>query len=226
MQRQILEQIVLFQELSGDDLASIGTRMTSLAWSAGEALFSAGEPAEHVYLLAVGQAKTFRTTATGARTSLDFFGSGDVLGGLTWAGGSDYTETALALVTTCALQIDAGAFREVMLAHPSVALGVLDVVSGRLTRARSAEQDQASATVTERVASGLLRLADIFGVPGDASGSTLIQLPLTRADLAAMAGTSAESVSRSMSRLRRAGLIETGRRWTAVLDADGLRAAK
>jgi hypothetical protein len=29
-----------------------------------------------------------------------------------------------------------------------------------------------------------------------------------------------------MSRLRRAGLIETGRRWTAVLDADGLRAAK
>jgi len=226
MQRRILEQIVLFQGLSGDELASIGTRMTSLAWSAGEALFSAGEPAEHVYLLAAGQAKAFRTTATGQRTSLDFFGPGDVLGGLTWAGGSGYTETALALVTTCALQIDAGAFREVMLAYPSVALGVLDVVSGRLARARSAEQDQASATVTERVASGLLRLADIFGVPGDASGTTLIQLPLTRADLAAMAGTSAESVSRAMSRLRRAGLIETGRRWTAVLDADGLRAAK
>jgi hypothetical protein len=87
MQRRILEQIVLFHGLSGDELASIGTRMTSLAWSAGEALFSAGEPAE----------------------------------------------------------IDAGAFREVMLAHPSVALGVLDVVSGRLARARSA--DQASATV-------------------------------------------------------------------------------
>jgi CRP-like cAMP-binding protein len=226
MQRRILEQIVLFQGLSGDELASIGTRMTSLAWAAGEALFSAGERAEHVYLLAAGQAKTFRTTATGQRTSLDFFGPGDVLGGLTWAGGSGYTETALALVTTCALQIDAGAFRDVMLAHPSVALGVLDVVSGRLARARSAEQDQASATVTERVASGLLRLADIFGVPGDASGTTLIQLPLTRADLAAMAGTSAESVSRAMSRLRRAGLIETGRRWTAVLDADGLRAAK
>ncbi|ANP73119.1 Crp/Fnr family transcriptional regulator [Cryobacterium arcticum] len=122
MQRRILEQIVLFQGLSGDELASIGTRITSLAWSAGEALFSAGEPGEHVYFLAAGQAKAFRTTATGQRTSLDFFGPGDVLGGLTWAGGSGYTETALALVTTCALQIDAGAFREVMLAYPSVAL--------------------------------------------------------------------------------------------------------
>ena len=200
MQLRILEQIALFSGLSGDELASIGARMESLAWSAGDALFSAGEPAEHVYLLAAGQAKAFRTTATGQRTSLDFFGPGDVLGGLTWAGRSGYSETAVALVTTCALRIDAGAFREVMLAHPSVALGVLDVVSDRL--------------------------AHTFGVPGDEPGATLIQLPLTRADLAAMAGTSAESVSRVMSRLRRDGLIDSGRRWTAVLDPAGLRAAK
>jgi len=226
MQLRILEQIALFSGLSGDELASIGARMESLAWSAGDALFSAGEPAEHVYLLAAGQAKAFRTTATGQRTSLDFFGPGDVLGGLTWAGRSGYSETAVALVTTCALRIDAGAFREVMLAHPSVALGVLDVVSDRLALARSAEQEQASATVTERVAGGLLRLAHTFGVPGDEPGATLIQLPLTRADLAAMAGTSAESVSRVMSRLRRDGLIDSGRRWTAVLDPAGLRAAK
>ncbi|WP_241990307.1 MULTISPECIES: Crp/Fnr family transcriptional regulator [Cryobacterium] len=226
MQLRILEQIGLFHGLSGTELASIGARIQSLAWSAGEAVFTAGDPAEHVYLLAAGQAKAFRTTPTGQRTSLDFFGPGDVLGGLTWAGRSGYTETAVALVTTCALRIDAGAFREVMLAHPSVALGVLDVVSDRLARARSTEQQQASNTVTERVAAGLLRLADTFGVPGDEPGATLIQLPLTRADLAAMAGTSAESVSRTMSRLRRDGLIDSGRRWTAVLDRTGLLAAK
>lgn len=226
MQRRILEQITLFHGLSGAQLASIGGRVESLAWSAGEALFNAGEPGEHVYLLAAGQAKSFRTTTTGQRTSLDFFGPGDVLGGLTWADHSGYAETAVALVTTCALRIDAGAFREVMLAHPSVALGVLDVVSDRLARSRSSEQEQASATVTERVAAGLLRLADTFGVPGDEPGTTLIQLPLTRADLAAMAGTSAETVSRAMSRLRRDGLIDTGRRWTAVLDPAGLRAAQ
>lgn len=226
MQLHILEQIDLFHGVSPDDLASIGARMESLAWSAGEALFTAGEPAEHVYLIAAGQAKAFRTTATGQRTSLDFFGPGDVLGGLTGAEGLGHTETAIALVTTCALQIDAGVFRDVMLAHPSVALGMLDVVSGRLARARAAEQDQAAVTVTERVATGLLHLAHTFGVPGDAPGTTLIQLPLTRADLAAMAGTSAESVSRVMSRLRRAGLIDTGRRWTVVLDTHGLSAAR
>ena len=226
MQLRILGQIGLFHDLPGAELASIGARMESLAWSAGEAVFTAGDPAEHVYLLAAGQAKAFRTTPAGQRTSLDFFGPGDVLGGLTWAGRGGYAETAVALVTTCALRIDAGAFREVMLAHPSVALGVLDVVSDRLAHARSTEQEQASTTVTERVAAGLLRLADSFGVPGDEPGTTLIQLPLTRADLAAMAGTSAESVSRTMSRLRRDGLIDSGRRWTAVLDRTGLLAAK
>lgn len=41
-----------------------------------------------------------------------------------------------------------------------------------------------------------------------------------------MTGTSVESVSRTMSWLRRDGFIDSGRRWTAVLDADGLLAAR
>jgi len=153
-------------------------------------------------------------------------GPGAVLGSLTALDAGRYPETAVALVTTCALRLESGAFRQMLLAHPPVALRVLDVVVDRLHRARSREAEQASVTVTTRVAATLLRLADTFGVPGDGAGTTLIQLPLTRADLAAMTGTSAESVSRAMSGLRRDGLIDSGRRWTAVLDRSGLVAAK
>jgi CRP-like cAMP-binding protein len=39
-----------------------------------------------------------------------------------------------------------------------------------------------------------------------------------------MAGTTTESASRAVSRLRRDGIVQTGRRWTAVLDVPRLRA--
>ncbi|HSP52854.1 MAG TPA: Crp/Fnr family transcriptional regulator [Cryobacterium sp.] len=226
MQLTILGQVPIFQDLSADELAGLADRMLSLSWGPGDTLFAAGEPADHVFVLAAGQAKAFRSTSTGQSTSLDFFGPGDVLGSLTALDAGRYPETAIALVTTCALRLETGAFRQVMLTHPSVALRVLDVVVDRLHRARSMEAEQASTTVTTRVAATLLRLADTFGVPGDGAGTTLIQLPLTRADLAAMTGTSAESASRAMSGLRRHGLIDSGRRWTAVLDRPGLIAAK
>ena len=226
MRLTILGQVPIFRDLSAEDLADLAERMLSLSWGPGDTLFAAGEPAEHVFVLAAGQAKVFRSTSAGQSTSLDFLGPGAVLGSLTALDAGRYPETAVALVTTCALRMEAGAFRQVMLAHPAVALRVLDVVVDRLHRARSMEAEQASVTVTARVAATLLRLADAFGVPGETGGTTLIQLPLTRADLAAMTGTSAESASRAMSGLRRHGLIDSGRRWTVVLDRPGLSAAK
>jgi CRP-like cAMP-binding protein len=38
-----------------------------------------------------------------------------------------------------------------------------------------------------------------------------------------MTGSTPESVSRVMSRLRRDGVVESGRRWTAILDGARLR---
>ena len=71
------------------------------------------------------------------------------------------------------------------------------------------------------MAGALLRLVAVVGEPRDSG--VLLQVPLTRADLASMAGTTTESASRAMSRLRRGGVVESGRRWTAVLDVPRLR---
>lgn len=45
-----------------------------------------------------------------------------------------------------------------------------------------------------------------------------------RDDIAGMAGTTIESASRAMTRLRKRGLIDAGREWVAISDVDGLRA--
>ncbi len=47
-------------------------------------------------------------------------------------------------------------------------------------------------------------------------------MPLTRQDLADMAGTTLETTSRIISQFRKAGLVESGRQWIAVRDRAGL----
>jgi CRP-like cAMP-binding protein len=77
-------------------------------------------------------------------------------------------------------------------------------------------------SVEHRIAFTLLKLADKFG---ERQGERLlIQTPLARDELAEMTGTTTESASRAISGLQKAGLIETGRQWVAILDRESLEA--
>ena len=46
----------------------------------------------------------------------------------------------------------------------------------------------------------------------------LLEVPLSRADLAGLARSTPESVSRVLSRWKEEGLIDSGRRWVSLLD--------
>lgn len=220
---EVLGRAPLFAGLSHDELVRIDRRMVSLSWAQDDSLYTAGEPAEHLYVLAAGRAKASRLTVNGQEVVVDLLAPGDLFGGMRILGQPTYPETVRALTTTCALRIGARAFRDVLTEHPQVALRVIDDTAALLAQARTDVTEQSTATVAQRVATTLLRLADKFGQDGR-SGATLIQLPLSRTDLAGMTGSTPESVSRVMSRLRKDGVIDSGRRWTAVLDRDRLAA--
>jgi CRP-like cAMP-binding protein len=221
---QVLGAVPFFSGLSPHELEGIDKRMVSLSWAAGDPLFTAGESADHLYVLAAGRAKLSQPTPSGQEVVVDLLTPGDLFGALSMLGQPVYPETAWALTTTCALRIAAQSFREILVEHPQVALRVLDDVAGRLAQARSDIGRQSTGTVTQRVAAALLRLVDKLGQERSGNRGTLLQLPLSRADLAGMVGSTEESVSRVMSWLRKAGIIDSGRRWTAVLDSDRLAA--
>jgi CRP/FNR family transcriptional regulator, nitrogen oxide reductase regulator len=219
---KVLSQVPYFAGLAEDELEDIDRRMVSLSWAEGDPLYEAGTPADHLYVLAAGRVRVTQPTPTGQEVLTDILTPGELFGALSTLGEQEYPETAEAMTTSCALRIDPDAFRGVLTEHPQVALRVLDDVAGRLSRARSDVGRISTGTVAQRVATTLLRLADKLG-QDRAGGGTLLQVPLSRADLAGMTGSTPESVSRVMSRLGKDGVIETGRRWTAVLDRDRLQ---
>ncbi|MFD5867284.1 Crp/Fnr family transcriptional regulator [Corynebacterium sp. NPDC060344] len=218
---RVLARTPLFRGLGDDVIADVDSRMAAHAWAGGEHLYVEGDPAEELFVLASGRAKVLRTSPDGVETILDVLGPGDLFGGLTTLGVTRHGESVRALQTTCALRIGAVEFRALLADHPEVAVRAFDEVAAQLHEVRGLFSATTTGTVAQRVAHVLLRLAAKFGETRPQG--LVIQVPLSRADIAAMAGSTTESVSRAMSAMRRDGLIDSGRKWTSLLDTAGLR---
>ena len=218
----VLAHAPYFRHLDRTAVEAIERRMHVQAYAEGEVVHRTGTPADGMFILATGTVKVLRPSLGGADVLVDVITPGTLFGSVAALGHATHPDTAQALTVSCALRIGAEDFRAVLEEHPRVALVVLGDLAGRLEQAQQTVRRLSGGTVEQRVASTLLALADKVGEPrGDA---LLLQLPLTRGDLAAMTGTTTESVSRTLSRLRRRGIVETGRRWTAVADREALAA--
>jgi len=216
----MLGRVPLFESLDAEELAYVDGHCRAYAFDAGEVIYRAGAPATRVYVVATGAAKSTRPGAGGRETLLDVCGPGDFLGAVPALGQRTYTDWAWALTPSCLLGLDAAEYETVMSELPAVAMATLKGVSRRLSDAQQAVHLLAGAPLEQRLAAVLLLLMEKLGRPWE--GATLLDVPLSREDLASMTGAATESVGRLLSSWRRAGVIDSGRRWVAVRDLPAL----
>lgn len=215
----VLSSVQLFRDLDAEAIASVDSLMRSSSAPTGAVLCRSGEPADALYVLAAGRAKSSTATTDGHEVIDSLLGPGDMFGGLAALGRRRHPTTVRTLTDACVLRIDAPSFRQVLLQLPSVSLRVIDELSEQLDAARGTTAMLASSTVLTRVAATLDSLCSKFGTPDSTRpGAIDLHLPLSRADLAGLTGSTVESVSRAMSILRRDGIVDSGRQWTTVLD--------
>jgi|SRR5688572_9340866 len=104
--------------------------------------------------------------------------------------------------------------------HPRLALNALQFVASRLHELEVRYRQLATEKVERRVARALLRLVQQAGRPIEAG--VLIDLPLSRDDIAQMTGTTLYTVSRIVSRFETDGLLEAGRQRVVIRDPKAL----
>lgn len=222
VRRRVLAHVPFFAALDPDDIAGIDRRCRVEDFAAGEAVHLAGQRARRLYVVATGTAKVTRSSVEGTEVLLDVARPGDFFGALPVLGSDTYRESVWALTPLCVLSLDVDTFDEILDQHPSVARAGLAVMAGRLEQARAHTHALSAATSEQRIAAALVMLADRAGAPRG-HGRILLDLPLSRDDLAALTGTASETVSRVLAKLQRDGVVETGRRWVIVVDLPALR---
>jgi CRP-like cAMP-binding protein len=218
----VLGATTFFCTLDSDELSEVDRRFTTRAYAADMTICRAGDPARELFVLGAGRVKLTRHARPGCDVVVDIVLPGAMFGALPSDALQAYGETAETLTGCCVLAIPVGQFTELLHAHPEVATAVIGSLSDHLTQARAALARLGTDSVEQRLAATVLSLAERTG--HTRPDMTLVQIPLARTDLAAMCGTTTESVSRTLSRWRRQGFVKTGRRWVGVEDFDALRA--
>ena len=219
---KIIGRLPFFRHLSSEAIVEINRLFEDRDVPAEQAIYFEGDSASHLYLVAMGKVKLMRHTTSGREVLLDILRGGEYFGNLSIVSGQGYSETAMAQTDCCILQISAQNFEKILKDHPDVTMKVLKAVGERLEQSQEVVKQLSVYTVDQRIAAALVRLAKKLGE--QKQKGLLIQLPFSRQDLAAMTGTTVETVSRVMSRFSAAGLISTGRKWVSISDLDGLEA--
>ncbi|HET7142529.1 MAG TPA: Crp/Fnr family transcriptional regulator [Anaerolineales bacterium] len=217
---KIIGRLPFFKHLPIDAISKINSLFHDSDVSANERIYFEGDEADHLYLVAMGKVKLVRDTASGRDVLLDILRGGEYFGSLSAFGGRVHTDSAIAQTNCCILKISAVDFEHILVEYPDVTRRVLEAVSQRLAESQEIVKQLSTYTAEQRIASALLRLA---GKLGEARGQgVLIQLPFSRQDLAAMTGSTVETVSRAMSRFAEDGLVKSGRKWVTILDVKRL----
>jgi CRP/FNR family transcriptional regulator, cyclic AMP receptor protein len=224
MQQNPASGMAGFWELLDADAAAAVDRHARLrSYARGDALMHAGQVPQEVIVLRSGRVKVSATTPAGRRVLLAFRGPGDLVGEMSAIDEQPRGASVEALEPVEAIAIGHQHFRAVLRDQPAASLALLRVLADRLREADAKRIQLTGYTTMGRVAFCLLELCERFGA-GD-EGPVDILLPLSQEELAGWAGSSLESVARSLQSMRGLGWIETRRRAIRVLDRDALRTA-
>lgn len=216
----VMARSPLTRDLTPEQRQELDTHLTPLAWEEGAPLMIAGDTPGGVHLIMSGRVRVTHDTAEGHRITVDIAAPGDVLGPLSTSV-HPAEDSVWAMETTCTLFLPTESLAAVVGKFPALALALLHLQQERLALGRAREIARATRTVEQRVAGVLLDLADKFG-QRRADGSVLLQVRLRRDDIAGLASTTVESASRAMARMKREGLIDSGREWVSLLDVTSL----
>lgn len=216
----ILRKVPFFSSLSDIEIRTLNDQFREYGFQPGEPIYFSGETAADLYVVAAGQVKLMRHSLRGQDVLLDILKPGDYFGSLSTLADDIYPDTAQAHTAVCVLRISSETFRNLLQQHPSVALTVLDITARRLQETQEIVHRLSVDSVERRIAAVLLKLAQKLGEISDEG--ILIQMPLSRDDLAQMTGTTTETASRIISQFQKEGLVHTGRQWIAITGKPGL----
>jgi CRP/FNR family transcriptional regulator len=165
-------------------------------------LFREGDRANHVFTLMQGTAKLTRLLADGREQVLGFRFSGDIMG---YAATDTYPFAAQTLTPAKVCRLDRGRFDALMRRLPGLERRFLDLCVQELSQTQDQLVSVGRRTAEARFAGFLLHLDEASrqrNQPG-----RVLDMPMTRADIADFLGLTLETVSRSFTAFRRRGWL-------------------
>ncbi|WIG58660.1 MAG: Transcriptional regulator, Crp/Fnr family [Ktedonobacterales bacterium] len=220
-QAATLTQVSFFAGLDAESLRELAGAVRRKIFRAGEVIFHRDDPGQVLYIIRSGRVKIFITSPEGQEVVLTLLRPGDYFGELALLDGQPRSASAVAMEATDTFALQRSDFIHAVERHPRIAIQVMNVLSRRLRQTDAMIEDLLFLDVHGRVAKKLLELAESHGVP--AANGIRIEMRLTQGELAAMVGSSRESVNKVIGYFTDKQFISTDRYKITVLRLADLR---
>ncbi len=179
-------------------------------------IFSAGDPGSGFYLVMEGRVKVYMISSDGKEQILHILGPGEPFGEAPVFAGRSFPAHAVALDDCRLVFLPREAFVELVTANPSLALNLLAVLSQRLRQFAKMVDSLSLKEVPGRLAAHLLHLSARQG------DKDVVELDLSKTQLASLLGTIPETLSRILGKLQRAGYIRIAGAKVTIVDRERL----
>ena len=213
---ELLQSVSIFWDLNENDLGHIADKMVAKHFENGNYIFLEDSEGEQCFFVLEGSVKVTRLSKDGREVILAMLNEGDFFGEMSLLDGESRSANVIALEKTKVLTLDRNDFIAVVNDYPQIAVQLLKELARRL---RKSDRQIASLSLSDaekRIALCIIRFADEQGVIQN--GKVSIPKTPIQQDIANMAGTSRETVSRALGLLEKEDLIERHGKELIILD--------
>ncbi|HET9027163.1 MAG TPA: Crp/Fnr family transcriptional regulator [Trueperaceae bacterium] len=216
---QLLSRVPLFQNAPERALEIAAAAVRKRVYEPNTTVFQEGDKGEALYILESGLVKLSKVDLGGHEKTLAILQTPAYFGEMALLGESTRSATAVTLGVVNAYLLFNDDFRKLIADYPTISLNLNATLAERLRGMDDESQILSYKDAQGRVAYVLLRLFQ-GGVVEHDNERALVRL--THQELANLAGTSRETVTRALKALESEGVIETRPKEVFITDPQGL----
>ena len=202
---EALVNVPLFSDLSRSELAALAGRFRVDRFRRDDYIFYEGDPAARFWVVKEGQVKIVKYNEGGKEIVIEVIPPGEIFGSAALLM-KNQPATARALSDAVTLSLSIQEYKRMLHEYPAVSVRVIEILGERL-RGVIGMRMMISERVERRVAHVLLKVASKCGVETDSGW--MINVSLSRQEIAELADTTTETAIRVMSRFSKSGWVKT-----------------
>lgn len=198
-----LREVELFEQIPPAELAGLNQMLPLKTFASGDMIYDPLRPSQVLFIVKSGRVRLFQTSPNGKTFTLAIYEPGDVFGNMSIVGqhmGASYAE---ALEDSSICQLTHEQVETFFLADPRISQQVTAILARRVKELETRLSDLALRPLPQRMASLLLSIARPSHLPWKRD----LIVPMTHEQLANVAGSTREAVSKALADLAKQGMI-------------------
>jgi len=218
-----LKNLDVFSHLRDEEHRMIDRYSEMRGVRRGERIYLEGAADRTLYMLKKGAVKITKLSPQGREIIIDIIKGGSVFGEMGVVDAVERNESAVVVEDGLLCIMKKADFDRLVERVPGLSIRITKMIGLRRWKIENKLLDMLYATVEQRLAKTLLQLLEDFGVPR-AGGRYLLKIKLTHRDYADLIASTRETVTATLNRLKRDGILESEGKYVVVSDIGRLTA--